>query len=265
MTLVLRTESTVGNGDARIVDVTGTELRLTVRDQSSVEYTDPMKAVDLPGTDFTFDDGLISMLDDGQLPEQLFSEEVSQCPAGDEDLRRNLLRLLSQLQFGGRRMTDRNDIDAGWAEEAGEGVPHLNPLAQYSTPAAEVPPVPFPLANPNNANELPVTCTFGTMRDGNLSFVSQDFRWFEASHFPDALNSQAEDSVGTVFLYVDSSTLFCCSYNLTHIRTITNWQPWFLANLKSAVPNFPVQSVLHLSDDNTTTMLPLMDRYLSGE
>jgi hypothetical protein len=154
----------------------------------------------LPGSRIAFDDGLISMLDDGQIPQQLFSDEIAQyLDTGEADLRANLLRLLSQLQAGGGRMAAREDADAGWVDEQGEEVIYFDPLAQYRDPTAES-QVPFPLTDPSNSNSLPVTCTFGTMRDGRLSFVSQDFRWFEASHFPDALNSQAESSAGLIFL-----------------------------------------------------------------
>ncbi len=96
-------------------------------------------------------------------------------------------------------MEDRGGLNAGFGEGEAEDVTYFDPLAQYRDPAAEV-SQPFPLTDPNNANSSPVTCTFGTMRDGNLSFVSQDFRWFEASNFPDALMSQAEASVGLVYL-----------------------------------------------------------------
>ncbi len=98
-------------------------------------------------------------------------------------------------------MEDRGGLNAGFGEGEAEDVTYFDPLAQYRDPAAEA-PQPFPLTDPNNANSSPVTCTFGTMRDGNLSFVSQDFRWFEASNFPDALISQAEASVGLVYLWV---------------------------------------------------------------
>jgi hypothetical protein len=281
MTPVKDAELTVGNGAARIVELSRAENEQlstlaqidtlafpTTEDPrwsgiSSSGYSEDIETEIPASTNFVYDDGLISMLDDGQIPQQLISEEVSQyLHASEADLRRNLLHLLSQLKSDGRRMAEREDNDAGWGGAGGDGT-YVNTRAQYGNQAAE-PPAAFSLTNPSNTNSLPVTCTFGTMRDGNLSFVSQDFRWFEASQFPDALNSQAEASVGMVFLYVLSKGSHSSKTD-QNFRTITNWQPWFLANLKSAVPNFPVQSVLHLSEDDTTTMLPLMDRYLSGE
>jgi hypothetical protein len=36
-------------------------------------------------------------------------------------------------------------------------------------------------------------------------------------------------------------------------------------DLTTAIPSFPVQPVLHLSDNRGTTMLPLVDRDLCGE
>lgn len=36
-------------------------------------------------------------------------------------------------------------------------------------------------------------------------------------------------------------------------------------DLTTAIPTFPAQPVLHLSDNRGTTMLPLVDRDLCGE
>lgn len=91
-------------------------------------------------------------------------------------------------------MADVEQIDAGLEQQ--DCGTYFDPLAQHSAKSPSL----YPLMGVNKPSLKPVTCTFGIMKEGNLSFVSQDFRWFEAPNFPGALYSHAEASVGLVYL-----------------------------------------------------------------
>ncbi|KAH8588870.1 hypothetical protein B0O99DRAFT_693028 [Bisporella sp. PMI_857] len=75
----------------------------------------------------------------------------------------------------------------------------------------------------------------------SLSFVPENFNAVESFEFGYRFNTLATIPTGLVFL------------------VITNWQAWFLPHLKEAIPTFPSETLLHLSETSATTMLPLID------
>lgn len=102
-------------------------------------------------------------------------------------------------------------------------------------------------AEMNEESPLPtVICSFGLMRrtgihDRKLEFDTVEFNSINALSFPRRLQSQASKSMGLMFLI------------------ITDWQLWFLDSLQTALPGFPIQTLLHLSSSKATTMLPTVD------